>query len=46
MKKSVLSLPAQVLIIWTEVVGLGDMLTANAISLKVIKLLQKLALPR
>lgn len=39
--KSVLSLPAHVLIIWTKVVGLGDMLTANAISLKVIKLLQK-----
>ena len=46
MTKSVLSLPAHVLIIWTKVVGLGDMLTANAISLKVIKLLQKLVLPQ
>lgn len=46
MTKSVLSLPAHILIIWTKVVGLGDMLTENAISLKVIKLLQKLALPQ
>ena len=46
MTKSFLSLPANILIIWTKVVGLGDMLTANAISLKVIKLLQKLALPQ
>lgn len=46
MNNAVFRLPAQVLIIWTGVVGLGDMLTANAISLKVIKLLQKLALPQ
>ena len=46
MTKSVLSLPAHILIIWIKVVGLGDMLTENAITLKVIKLLQKLALPQ